>query len=186
MSGPTEASVPVAGIDHAILWRVCSYVAVIMLMLVALVLCIKAYLHISKGFCKSAQMLNGKTVIVTGANTGIGKETAKELARRKARVILACRNLDKAKEAAQEILEETQQPVIVKQLDLASLKSVREFAEDILRTESRLDVLINNAGISTYDEKAVLTEDGFEVCFQSNYIGHVLLTLLLAGSVNIL
>ncbi|KAG0415078.1 hypothetical protein HPB47_007742 [Ixodes persulcatus] len=81
------------------------------------------------------------------ANTGIGKETAKELARRKARVIIACRNLQKAEMAAREIFEETQQPVVIKPLDLASLTSVRAFAEDIMRTESRLDVLINNAGV---------------------------------------
>ncbi|EEC19279.1 short-chain dehydrogenase, putative [Ixodes scapularis] len=78
---------------------------------------------------------------------GIGKETAKELARRKARVILACRNLEKADKAMQEIFEETQQKVVIKRLDLASLRSVREFADDILKTESRLDVLVNNAGL---------------------------------------
>ncbi|CAN7995987.1 unnamed protein product, partial [Ixodes pacificus] len=79
--------------------------------------------------------------------SGIGKETAKELARRKARVILACRNLEKADKARQEIFEETQQKVVVKRLDLASLRSVREFADDILKTESRLDILVNNAGL---------------------------------------
>lgn len=181
MSNFKEVTRSVTEEDLGVLWRVCTYAAVMMLMLVALVLCIKAYIRISKGVCKSTQTLNGKTVIVTGANAGIGKETAKELARRKARVILACRNLEKGKEAAQEILEETQQPVVVKHLDLASLKSVRHFAEDILKTESRLDVLINNAGMSTYNTEVELTEDGYEVCFQANYIGHVLLTLLLAG-----
>ncbi|KAH7963530.1 hypothetical protein HPB52_021297 [Rhipicephalus sanguineus] len=77
---------------------------------------------------------------------GIGKETAKELARRKARVILACRNLQRAHQAAQDIFAETGEMVAVKQLDLCSFESVRTFAEDVLRTESRLDVLINNAG----------------------------------------
>ncbi|CAN7998103.1 unnamed protein product, partial [Ixodes pacificus] len=113
---------------------------------------------------------------------GIGKETAKELARRKARVIIACRNLQKAERAAREIFEETQQSVIIKPLDLASLTSVRAFAEDIIRTEARLDVLINNAGVMVYERSDVkLTEDGYEECFQTNYLGHCLLTLLLLG-----
>ncbi|KAM7281902.1 retinol dehydrogenase 11 [Ixodes scapularis] len=112
---------------------------------------------------------------------GIGKETAKELARRKARVILACRNLEKADKAMQEIFEETQQKVVIKRLDLASLRSVREFADDILKTESRLDVLVNNAGLINDTSKVQLTEDGYEVCFQSNYLGHFLLTILLSG-----
>lgn len=141
-------------------------------------LCIVA-LFVRKGKCRTSQSMEGKTVIITGANAGIGKETAKELARRKARVIMACRNLDKAKKAAQEIFEETREPVIVKHLDLASLKSVREFAADIVRTEPRLDVLINNAGIVPGSSEVQLTEDGFDVGFQSNFLGHFLLTMLL-------
>ncbi|XP_042149944.1 retinol dehydrogenase 11, partial [Ixodes scapularis] len=143
-------------------------------------LCLKLYLVHSKGVCRSTQTLEGKTVIVTGGNAGIGKETAKELARRKARVILACRNLEKADKAMQEIFEETQQKVVIKRLDLASLRSVREFADDILKTESRLDVLVNNAGLINDTSKVQLTEDGYEVCFQSNYLGHFLLTILLS------
>lgn len=141
-------------------------------------LCIIA-LFVRKGRCRTNESMEGKTVIVTGANAGIGKETAKEMARRKARVILACRNMEKAKQAAQEIFQETGQPVFVKQLDLASLRSVREFAADILKTEPRLDVLINNAGIVLNSSKVQLTEDGFEMGFQSNFLGHFLLTMLL-------
>nr|XP_054933599.1 retinol dehydrogenase 12-like [Dermacentor andersoni] len=108
---------------------------------------------------------------------GIGKETAKELARRKARVILACRNLQRAQKAARDIFAETGEAVVVKQLDLCSFKSVRAFAEDVVRTEPRLDVLINNAG--NIPDKLMLTEDGYEVGLQSNYLGHFLLTILL-------
>ncbi|XP_040061922.2 retinol dehydrogenase 11-like [Ixodes scapularis] len=136
-------------------------------------------LHSGKGVCRSTQLMEGKTVIVTGGSSGIGKETAKELARRKARVIIACRNITKAKEAAEEILDCTQQKVVVKHLDLASLKSVRKFAKDILLTEPRLDVLINNAGMVYQGKKLQLTEDGYEVTFQTNYLGPFLLTLLL-------
>uniref|UniRef100_A0A1S4LA05 Uncharacterized protein n=2 Tax=Ixodes scapularis TaxID=6945 RepID=A0A1S4LA05_IXOSC len=111
----------------------------------------------------------------------IGKETAKELARRKARVILACRNINKGQEAANEIFLETQQAVVVKHLDLSSLKSVRDFARDIVFTEPRLDVLINNAGMTLVDDQLHLTEDGYELAFQTNYLGHFLLTMLLLG-----
>lgn len=152
----------------------------IVLLVAVGLLCLKLYLVHSKGVCRSTQTLEGKTIIVTGGNAGIGKETAKELARRKARVILACRNLEKADKAMQEIFEETQQKVVVKRLDLASLRSVREFADDILKTESRLDVLVNNAGLINDTSKVQLTEDGYEVCFQSNYLGHFLLTILLS------
>lgn len=139
----------------------------------------KAFSLFTKGVCRSTQQMDGKTVIITGGNAGIGKETAKELARRRARVILACRNMEKANRAAQEILDETEQKVVVKHLDLASFKSVREFAQDIVRTEARLDVLINNAGMIHDSNTVKLTEDGYEVCLQSNYLSHFLLTVLL-------
>lgn len=77
----------------------------------------------------------------------MGKATAKELARRKARVIIACCDLREADQAAREIFAETKVDVIVKYLDLASFESVRGFAQDVIATEPRLDVLINNAGI---------------------------------------
>ncbi|XP_065311209.1 retinol dehydrogenase 13-like isoform X2 [Dermacentor albipictus] len=111
-------------------------------------LCVLA-LFVRKGVCRSEASMQGKTVIVTGANAGIGKATATDLAKRKARVILACRNMERAKRAAQEIFDATGQVAVVKQLDLASFKSVNDFCDDILKTESRLDVLINNAGIVT-------------------------------------
>lgn len=124
--------------------------------------------------------LDGKTVIVTGANTGIGKETAVDLAGRGARVILACRNVPKAQQVAEEILKKTgSSKVIVKELDLASLKSVRNFARDINETEDRLDILINNAGVMRCPYWK--TEDGFEMQFGVNHLGHFLLTNLLLG-----
>lgn len=130
--------------------------------------------------CQSLEKMDGKTVIITGGNSGIGKETAKELARRNARVILACRNLTKARKVAEEVLRETNKRLVVRHLDLASFKSVREFAKDINQSEPRLDVLINNAGMTNYKDETV-TEDGCEMTFQSNYFGHFLLTLLLLG-----
>ncbi|KAH8040198.1 hypothetical protein HPB51_009746 [Rhipicephalus microplus] len=129
--------------------------------------------------CSSDASMEGKTVIITGATSGIGLETAKELARRKARVILACRNVEKAKEVAQQISDETNQPVVVKKLVLDSLESVKEFCDEINESEERLDVLINNAGLINSSEEFTYTKDGFEACFQINHLSPVLLTLLL-------
>uniref|UniRef100_A0A3Q1H5F4 Dehydrogenase/reductase 13 n=1 Tax=Acanthochromis polyacanthus TaxID=80966 RepID=A0A3Q1H5F4_9TELE len=115
--------------------------------------------------CTSEAKLHGKTVIVTGSNTGIGKTTAIDLAKRGARVILACRSRQRGEAALEE----------VKRLDLGSLKSVRSFAETFLKSEPRLDILINNAGIYMQGR----TEDGLGMMFGVNHIGHFLLTNLL-------
>lgn len=127
------------------------------------------------GVCRSKARLDGKTVLITGANTGIGKETAVDLARRGARVILACRDMDRANKAAAEVRKRSGNGnVIVKKLDLASLQSVRTFAKDILANEERLDILINNAGVMSCPKWQ--TEDGFEMQFGVNHLGHFLLT----------
>ncbi|XP_035288514.1 dehydrogenase/reductase SDR family member 13-like isoform X1 [Anguilla anguilla] len=126
--------------------------------------------------CKSSTTLHGKTAIVTGANTGIGKATALELAKRGARVILACRSQERAEAAIRDIKRESgNAEVVYMQLDLASLQSVRSFAETFLKTEPRLDLLINNAGLLVEGK----TEDGFGMIFGVNHLGHFLLTLLL-------
>ncbi|XP_074640680.1 retinol dehydrogenase 13-like isoform X2 [Tubulanus polymorphus] len=120
----------------------------------------------------------GKTVIVTGANTGIGKETAKELAKRGARVILAGRNNEKCELARDEIIKETaNRNVEARHLDLASLQSIKEFAEEICRTERHVDILINNAGVMRCPKS--LTTDGFEMQLGVNHLGHFYLTNLL-------
>lgn len=134
--------------------------------------------YMSGGKYSGKERIPGKTVIVTGANTGIGKETAKELARRGGRVILACRDLEKAEQARAEIVLETaNRNVTVKLLDLASMGSIRAFAKDINATEPHVDILINNAGIMRCPK--MLTEDGFEMQLGVNHLGHFLLTMLL-------
>ncbi|XP_041916778.1 retinol dehydrogenase 11-like isoform X3 [Alosa sapidissima] len=131
--------------------------------------------HMAGGVCRSKARLDGKTVLITGANTGIGKETAVDLARRGARVILACRDMVRANRAADEIRKRSGNGnVVVKQLDLASLKSVRALAADVKASEERLDILINNAGIMMCPKWK--TEDGFEMQFGVNHLGHFLLT----------
>ncbi|XP_054475470.1 retinol dehydrogenase 13-like isoform X1 [Anoplopoma fimbria] len=127
------------------------------------------------GVCRSKASLEGKTVLITGGNTGIGKETAVDLAKRGARVILACRDMDRANSAAEEVRKRSgNDNVIVKKLDLASLQSVRQLAKEVLASEERLDVLINNAGIMSCPKWQ--TEDGFEMQFGVNHLGHFLLT----------
>lgn len=121
----------------------------------------------------------GRLAIVTGANSGIGYETAKALADAGAAVILACRSDEKGQEAAGRIVaEHPQARVSVKTLDLSSLASVRAFAAEMIREHDRLDLLINNAGVMMPPERT-LTEDGFELQFGINHLGHFALTALL-------
>eukprot|EP00076_Gallus_gallus_P031301 XP_015156814.1 retinol dehydrogenase 12 isoform X1 [Gallus gallus] len=122
--------------------------------------------------------LTGKTVIVTGANSGIGKCVAMDLARRNARTILACRSRERGQAAAEEIRAATGNPnVVLRLLDSSSLASVRAFAREVLREEKRLDVLVNNAGVTGLP--FALTPEGLERTFATNYLGPFLLTNLL-------
>ncbi|XP_070784436.1 retinol dehydrogenase 12 [Enoplosus armatus] len=122
--------------------------------------------------------LEGKTAIVTGANVGIGKETAKDLAGRGARVILACRDMAKGEQAARDIMREVKgAKVVARQLDLADTKSICQFAENIYNTEKALHYLINNAGVAMCPYGT--TVDGYEMQFGVNHLGHFFLTFLL-------
>nr|XP_033791376.1 retinol dehydrogenase 13 isoform X2 [Geotrypetes seraphini] len=134
--------------------------------------------YISGGICPSKAGIIGKTVIVTGANTGIGKETALELARRGGRIIMACRDMDKCEVAAKEIRGKTlSHSVFARHLDLSSMKSIRKFAKMINEEEEHLDILINNAAVMRCPHWK--TEDDFEMQFGVNHLGHFLLTNLL-------
>ncbi|XP_059223835.1 retinol dehydrogenase 13-like [Stomoxys calcitrans] len=127
---------------------------------------------------RKTNRIDGKVVIVTGSNTGIGKEIALELAKRGGRVYLACRDFQKCEKARQEIIQLTgNKNIFNRTLDLASLQSVREFAAKFNQEENRLDILINNAGIMATPRK--LTVDGYEQQFAVNHLGHFLLTNLL-------
>ncbi|WP_333585521.1 SDR family oxidoreductase [Phenylobacterium sp.] len=118
---------------------------------------------------------HGKTAVVTGA-AGLGFETARELARAGAHVVMASRNATKGAEAVARILSETPQASVrFESLDLGSLASVAGFADRLRSQTDGLDLLINNAGVMT-PQRRMETEDGFEIQFGTNYLGHFALT----------
>lgn len=123
--------------------------------------------------------VSSKISIVTGANSGIGKVTAEALARRGDRVVMMCRNLNKAEAARQEIIRLSGNPnVEIIQVDFASQRQIRTAAEQFLARYDKLDVLVNNAGFLASDKRE-LTEDGIEATFAVNHLGYFLLTCLL-------
>ena len=126
--------------------------------------------------------LTGKVIIVTGANSGIGFETAKALAAKGATVVMACRNLDKARAAVTSIQNDVKDAKLdIIQLDLADLASVKAFADSFQAKYDKLDILINNAGVMI--PPYTKTKDGFEVQFGANHLGHFALTAHLINTI---
>jgi NAD(P)-dependent dehydrogenase (short-subunit alcohol dehydrogenase family) len=120
----------------------------------------------------------GRVAVITGANTGLGYETALALAEHGAHVVLAVRNLDKGKDAAARITAQSPgADVALQELDLTSLESTRAAAEQLRSQHDRIDLLINNAGVM-YPPKST-TQDGFELQFGTNHLGHFAFTGLL-------
>lgn len=113
---------------------------------------------------------SGRVAVVTGANSGLGLAVSRELARAGARVVMACRNVEKGEAAARSLSGQVE----VRELDLADLSSVRTFADGF---DGHLDLLINNAGVMAPPRR--LTKDGFESQFGTNHLGHFALTGLL-------
>jgi len=122
--------------------------------------------------------MTGKVCIVTGANTGIGKETALELAKLGATVVMVCRDRHRGEEALREIKQKSGNDNVALMLcDLSSQRSIRQFATDFMYKHDRLDVLVNNAGVVLRGHS--MTEDGVESTFAINHLGYFLLTNLL-------
>jgi len=121
--------------------------------------------------------------IVTGATSGLGLATTEKLAKKRARVIMACRDLEKCKEARRKIiLESRNKNVVCRECDLSSMESIKSFAARMLKDEKKINLLINNAGVKQTKLKK-LTNDGFEAHLGINYLGHFLLTMLLLDKV---
>ncbi|CAK1543592.1 unnamed protein product [Leptosia nina] len=137
----------------------------------------RIYFQPIKEVCNCETKLHGKVALVTGGNSGIGKETARDLARRGARVIIASRDNKKSEAAVNDIIYTTGNAnVLYRHLDLAKVESIRQFAEDF-KDEDRLDILVNNSGVGGLKNKC--NERNIDVIMQINYFGPVLLTNLL-------
>jgi NAD(P)-dependent dehydrogenase (short-subunit alcohol dehydrogenase family) len=122
--------------------------------------------------------LTGRTAVITGANGGLGLQTAKVLADKGARVVLAARDQQKAARAVADIRAETADPDLeLVELDLSSQPSVRRAAEQVLAQHEQIDILVNNAGVMATPQRA--TVDGFEMQLGVNHLGHWTLTALL-------
>lgn len=151
--------------------------------LLASIIGLKLWLQPFTGVCKCKNVeLKGKVALITGGNSGIGRETATDLARRGATVIIASRDTKKSEEAVKDIIASTgNNNVFYKSLNLAKFSSIREFAADFNKSYDRLDILVNNAGCAGL--KPVLTEYGVEKVTQINYVGPFLLTNLLLDKI---
>jgi len=125
----------------------------------------------------AVSMLDGKSCLITGANSGIGKETAQALAQMKANVVMVCRNKDKGEAARREIEKKTGNASIDLLLcDLSSLAEVRTLAAEVRNRYGKLNVLVNNAGLFSLSGR---TKDGFERTFAVDYLAPFILTNLL-------
>jgi protochlorophyllide reductase len=124
--------------------------------------------------CADIPDQQGRTALITGANSGLGLETARALAGKGARVLLACRSLEKAEAACQDLVSTNGGEAIPLELDLADLQSVREAAARVTALATGLDLLINNAGVMAPPRQ--LSVQGFELQFAVNHLGHFALT----------
>ncbi|KAI0983439.1 hypothetical protein GJ496_005700 [Pomphorhynchus laevis] len=145
------------------------------------VTCTKGYLDYLKmdlhSKCLCNRDLKGTITIITGANSGIGYETARVLCDKGSKVILACRSEERAKEAMDKILiENPKADVVIEIIDMGDMSSVRSFADRVSQKYDRIDLLINNAGVCI---NPCLSKDGYEIHFAVNHLGHFLLTNLL-------
>eukprot|EP00095_Tigriopus_kingsejongensis_P000778 maker-scaffold67_size430214-snap-gene-1.22 protein:Tk00778 transcript:maker-scaffold67_size430214-snap-gene-1.22-mRNA-1 annotation:"retinol dehydrogenase 12-like" len=174
------------------LWTILEYMATFYAWLFGLALLAWVIKEATMGICRSDKRLEGKVVLITGGNSGIGLETAKDLAFRGAEIVIACRNLSKTRIVVDALKEETGNPKIcAKPLDLSSQKDTNRFARDILAEYPQIHYLINNAGMagdvsgmnfymdSNAKTTSEMTKEGFEVTMATNFLGPLTLTEML-------
>jgi len=142
--------------------------------------------ELTMGIYRGKERLDGKLVVITGANCGIGLETARDLAKRGAVIIVGCRSRQRGEAAVKEIVRTSGNPKVeMEELDLLSLASVRRFAQAVAARPEPLSLLINNAGMGDFGAitwavgKSHLSDDGLEITTQCNHLSHFLLTNLL-------
>ncbi|OEF96356.1 SDR family NAD(P)-dependent oxidoreductase [Desulfuribacillus alkaliarsenatis] len=124
----------------------------------------------------------GKTIVITGATSGIGLEMTKQLAMKGHKLIMACRNLDKANQVKEKILKEySEADIEILEIDMSSFASISSFAQNFTAKYNQLDVLINNAGV--FCDKLATTKDGFEMTMGVNYLGPIVLTRMLLPTI---
>lgn len=126
---------------------------------------------------RNKKSLKGKVIIVTGASSGIGRETAIDLIKHGAQVILACRNEAKTNEAMKILTEEEKKLTKFIRLDLCDFDSIIKFADSVKKEFPKIDIMVNNAGL--FPQNFAITKDNMETIIQGNFAGHVLLTYLL-------
>ena len=151
--------------------------SVILIFLIAIFILFLLRKYFRGGQCKSKHSMEGKVIIITGASSGIGKESAIDLVKHGARVILACRNEKKTEKAMESLNDEEKKLIQYIHIDLSDFNSIIEFAETVKKEYIKIDILMNNAGL--FPQDYVLTKDNMEYYLQGNFVGHVLLTFLL-------
>ena len=154
-----------------------SIISFIFILFVTIIILYLLRLFFKGAQCKIKHSLKGKVIIVTGASAGIGKESALDLVRHGAQVILACRNEQRTKEAMKSLNEEEKKLIKFIKCDLNDFGSIIKFAEQVKKEYTKIDILMNNAGLCP--QQYNVTKDNMESYLQGNFTGHVLLTFLL-------
>lgn len=150
----------------------------VFLILMMIILMARLYFRFTNGICLMAKDMTNKVILITGGNTGIGKEYVRDMAKRNATIIMACRNVAKGEQSRHEIVAETSnENIYVEKLDLASLEIVNNFCLKIKQKHKSIDILVCFA--AAVGARTEFTEDGFETQFHCNYLSHFLIILQL-------